>query len=204
MQLCMSKHASDFAGLPVDSSDENALLRAALADAQRRIGELEQRVESDSLTPLPTALRFRAEAERVVGLAERHGTTAAIVGSSYQSRSSTTPRPFRRRRRPGSRRPPALRPDPLDRHPRPHRQARFDLILVISTTPAPSTPATASPLHRGDPSTRPRPGEARIAVATTGSCGRQARRGAGRAERNQALARSRGTVRRPSEAGPSG
>lgn len=76
----MSKHASDFAGLPVDSSDENALLRAALADAQRRIGELEQRVDSDGLTPLPTALRFRSELERVVGLAERHGTAAAIVG----------------------------------------------------------------------------------------------------------------------------
>ncbi|HEX8623799.1 MAG TPA: GGDEF domain-containing protein [Allosphingosinicella sp.] len=81
----MSKHASDFAGLPVDTSDENALLRAALADAQRRIGELEQRVESDSLTPLPTALRFRSELERVVGLAERHGTTAAIVGIQLTS-----------------------------------------------------------------------------------------------------------------------
>jgi len=75
----MSKHASDFAGLPVESSDENALLRAALADAQRRISELEQRAESDSLTPLPTALRFRSELERVVGLAERHGTSAAVV-----------------------------------------------------------------------------------------------------------------------------
>lgn len=76
----MSKHASDFAGLPVDASDENALLRAALAEAQRRISELEQRAESDGLTPLPTALRFRSELERVVGLAKRHGTQAAIVG----------------------------------------------------------------------------------------------------------------------------
>ncbi|MEA3009749.1 MAG: hypothetical protein QOJ91_1441 [Sphingomonadales bacterium] len=76
----MSKHASDFAGLPVETSDENALLRAALAEAQRRISELEQRSESDSLTPLPTALRFRSELDRVVSLAERHGTTAAIVG----------------------------------------------------------------------------------------------------------------------------
>ncbi len=76
----MSKHSSDFAGLPVDTSDENALLRAALAEAQRRIGELEQRVESDGLTPLPTALRFRSELERVVGLAERHGTSSAVVG----------------------------------------------------------------------------------------------------------------------------
>ena len=76
----MSKHASDFAGTPVETADENALLRAALAEAQRRIVELEQRVESDSLTPLPTALRFRSELERVVGLAERHGTSAAVSG----------------------------------------------------------------------------------------------------------------------------
>jgi diguanylate cyclase (GGDEF)-like protein len=76
----MSKHASDFDGLPVETSDENALLRAALADAQRRIGELERSAETDSLTPLPTALRFRSELERVVGLAERHGTSAAVVG----------------------------------------------------------------------------------------------------------------------------
>ncbi|HYI41781.1 MAG TPA: GGDEF domain-containing protein [Allosphingosinicella sp.] len=76
----MSKHSSDFAGLPVDTSDENALLRAALAEAQRRIGELEQNAERDSVTPLPSALRFRSELERVVGLAERHGTGAAIVG----------------------------------------------------------------------------------------------------------------------------
>jgi diguanylate cyclase (GGDEF)-like protein len=88
----MSKHASDFAGLPVDASDENALLRAALAEAQRRIGELELRVESDSLTPLPTALRFRAELERVVGLAERHGTTAAIVGIELTNLESVNDR----------------------------------------------------------------------------------------------------------------
>jgi len=76
----MSKHASDFAGLPVEPTDENALLRAALADAQRRIRELEQSSQSDGLTPLPTAARFRSELERVIGLAERHGTSAAIVG----------------------------------------------------------------------------------------------------------------------------
>ncbi|MEA3051739.1 MAG: hypothetical protein QOG72_642 [Sphingomonadales bacterium] len=76
----MSKHASDFAGVPVETSDENDLLRAALAEAQRRISELERGVESDGLTPLPGARRFRTELERVVGLAERHGTAAAIVG----------------------------------------------------------------------------------------------------------------------------
>ena len=76
----MSKHASDFAGIPVETSDENALLRAALAEAQQRISDLERNSETDDVTPLPGARRFRAELERVVGLAERHGTSAAMVG----------------------------------------------------------------------------------------------------------------------------
>jgi len=76
----MSKHASDFAGIPVETADENALLRAALAEAQRRISDLERNAEADSVTPLPGAGRFRAELERVVGLAGRHGTAAAMVG----------------------------------------------------------------------------------------------------------------------------
>ena len=76
----MSKHATDFAGLPVDAPDENAVLRAALAEAQQRIGELERSAESDTLTPLPNARRFRNELERVVGLVDRHGTAAAVVG----------------------------------------------------------------------------------------------------------------------------
>ena len=76
----MSKHASDFAGIPVETADENALLRAALAEAQQRISDLERNAESDSVTPLPGARRFRAELERVVGLAGRHGTPAALVG----------------------------------------------------------------------------------------------------------------------------
>ena len=76
----MSKHASDFAGLPVETSDENALLRAALAEAQQRIADLERSAESDTVTPLPSARRFRTELERVVGLADRHGTSAAVVG----------------------------------------------------------------------------------------------------------------------------
>ena len=55
----MSKHESDFAGLPVETADENALLRAALAEAQQRISDLERSAESDRLTPLPSASRFR-------------------------------------------------------------------------------------------------------------------------------------------------
>jgi diguanylate cyclase (GGDEF)-like protein len=78
----MSKHATDFAGIPVETADENALLRAALAEAQQRISDLESRVDSDSVTPLPGAGRFRTELERVLGLVERHSTPAAIVGIS--------------------------------------------------------------------------------------------------------------------------
>lgn len=58
---------------------ENAVLRAALADAQQRIQDLEQRADSDSLTGLPNGRRFAAEVERVAGEAKRHGTPAAIV-----------------------------------------------------------------------------------------------------------------------------
>ena len=76
----MSKHASDFAGSPVETSEENALLREALAEARQRIRDLEDGADSDRLTPLPGARRFRSELERVVGLAERHGTSAAVVG----------------------------------------------------------------------------------------------------------------------------
>jgi diguanylate cyclase (GGDEF)-like protein len=81
----MSKHASDFAGIPVETSEENALLRAALAEARQRIRHLEDSAERDNVTPLPSAHRFRAELERVVGLAERHGTPAAVVGIELTS-----------------------------------------------------------------------------------------------------------------------
>jgi diguanylate cyclase (GGDEF)-like protein len=75
----MSKHSSEFAGTPVETDQENLLLRAALAEAQQRIRELERGSEADDLTPLPGACRFRAELERVCGLAERHQTPAAVV-----------------------------------------------------------------------------------------------------------------------------
>jgi len=76
----MSKHSSEFAGVPVEASDENALLRAALAEAQQRIAQLEAKADLDGVTPLPGAGRFRTELERVTGLAHRHGTPAAVVG----------------------------------------------------------------------------------------------------------------------------
>ena len=76
----MSRHSSEFAGTPVETEDENALLRAALAEAQQRIATLEAQAEVDGVTPLPGAGRFRTELERVVGLSERHGTPAVVVG----------------------------------------------------------------------------------------------------------------------------
>jgi diguanylate cyclase (GGDEF)-like protein len=76
----MSKHSSEFSGLPVEAADENAVLRAALAEAQQRIAALEAKADLDGVTPLPGAARFRTELERVTGLAHRHGTPAAVVG----------------------------------------------------------------------------------------------------------------------------
>jgi diguanylate cyclase (GGDEF)-like protein len=64
---------------PAGPAEENALLRAALAEAQRRIDELEGSAEADPLTGLPNALRFRRGLERVVGQAARHGTAAALL-----------------------------------------------------------------------------------------------------------------------------
>jgi diguanylate cyclase (GGDEF)-like protein len=75
----MSKHTTDFTGLPVDAEGENSLLRAALIEARQRIRDLERNIEADDLTPLPGAKRFRTELERVVGLVARHGTPGAVV-----------------------------------------------------------------------------------------------------------------------------
>jgi diguanylate cyclase (GGDEF)-like protein len=76
----MAEHVPNlFAAAPLSTEEENALLRASLAEAQRRIRELEQASDADDVTPLPSAQRFRTELERVAGLAERHGTPAALV-----------------------------------------------------------------------------------------------------------------------------
>lgn len=75
----MSRIGFEFTGIPAEAADENAVLRAALAEAQQRIRELEGKADMDGVTPLPGAHRFRTELERVVGLAERHGTPGAVV-----------------------------------------------------------------------------------------------------------------------------
>lgn len=60
-------------------ADENALLRASLAEMRERLEELEQLADTDTLTPLPNRRRFERELARVVGQSNRHGTPAAVL-----------------------------------------------------------------------------------------------------------------------------
>ncbi|HEY1603989.1 MAG TPA: GGDEF domain-containing protein [Allosphingosinicella sp.] len=76
----MSKHASDFrAAAPVGLTDENALLRASLAEARARIEALEAAAEKDALTGLANGARFETELERATSQAGRHGAPAALL-----------------------------------------------------------------------------------------------------------------------------
>ena len=59
--------------------DENALLRASLAEMRERLEELETLADTDTLTPLPNRRRFLRELERVVSQSNRHGTPAAVL-----------------------------------------------------------------------------------------------------------------------------
>ncbi len=59
--------------------DENALLRAALAELRERLDDSEQAADSDPLTGLPNARQFGSALERVVGNTNRHGTPAAML-----------------------------------------------------------------------------------------------------------------------------
>jgi diguanylate cyclase (GGDEF)-like protein len=67
-----------------DALTENEVLRAALADAQRRLQEYEEQAETDALTGLADARRFARALERVAGVAGRHGTTAAVLALEVQ------------------------------------------------------------------------------------------------------------------------
>jgi diguanylate cyclase (GGDEF)-like protein len=60
-------------------TDENALLRAALADARAQLGEAEEQAGRDPLTALSDTRHFRAELERVVSQAGRHSIPAALI-----------------------------------------------------------------------------------------------------------------------------
>ncbi|MGE5723096.1 MAG: GGDEF domain-containing protein [Sphingomonadales bacterium] len=60
-------------------ANENALLRASLAEMRAWVSELEELADSDTVTPLPNRRRFMHDLERVVGQAGRHGTPAALL-----------------------------------------------------------------------------------------------------------------------------
>ncbi|HEX8655198.1 MAG TPA: GGDEF domain-containing protein [Allosphingosinicella sp.] len=60
-------------------ADENALLRASLAEMRGRLEELEHLADTDTLTPLPNRRRFLRELERVVSQSARHGTPGAVL-----------------------------------------------------------------------------------------------------------------------------
>ncbi|MEA3047091.1 MAG: hypothetical protein QOJ53_1423 [Sphingomonadales bacterium] len=60
-------------------NDENALLRAALAEARARLGEAEETAGRDPLTFLLDPRQFARELERVLSHAARHGTPAALI-----------------------------------------------------------------------------------------------------------------------------
>jgi diguanylate cyclase (GGDEF)-like protein len=67
------------AGSAAELAAENAGLRASLGRLQERVEELERLADTDTLTPLPNRRRFVRELERVVALADRHGTPAALL-----------------------------------------------------------------------------------------------------------------------------
>ena len=60
-------------------TDENALLRAALADARSQLGQAEEESGRDALTALADTRKFRSELERVVSQAARHRIPAALI-----------------------------------------------------------------------------------------------------------------------------
>ncbi len=60
-------------------ADENALLRASMAEMRERMTELEDLADTDPLTLLPNRRRFLAQIERVIAYADRHGTPAALL-----------------------------------------------------------------------------------------------------------------------------
>ena len=60
-------------------SDENALLRASMAELRARLEEMEQLSEKDALTGLPNRPAFMRAIDRVVSQANRHGTPGALL-----------------------------------------------------------------------------------------------------------------------------
>jgi diguanylate cyclase (GGDEF)-like protein len=59
--------------------EENERLHAALLEMRKRIAELEQLADTDTLTPLPNRRAFMRRLESVVQYAARHETPAAVL-----------------------------------------------------------------------------------------------------------------------------
>jgi diguanylate cyclase (GGDEF)-like protein len=59
--------------------DENALLRASIAELRERLAVAEQLADTDTLVPLPNRRCFVRELGRAVKQASRHGTPAAVL-----------------------------------------------------------------------------------------------------------------------------
>jgi diguanylate cyclase (GGDEF)-like protein len=87
----MSAPTHSLAGLALDQlppevreafvrlADENALLRAALAEARARVGDLEELADTDPVTGLANGRELARQLERAIGQADRHGTPAALI-----------------------------------------------------------------------------------------------------------------------------
>lgn len=60
-------------------ADENALLRAALAEARMRVGELEETSDVDPVSGLANERELTRQLERAANQAERHGTPSALL-----------------------------------------------------------------------------------------------------------------------------
>ncbi|MGZ8310930.1 MAG: GGDEF domain-containing protein [Allosphingosinicella sp.] len=60
-------------------ADENALLRAALAEARAQVGDLEEAADSDPVTGLPSSRELERQLDRAIGQADPHGTPAALI-----------------------------------------------------------------------------------------------------------------------------
>jgi diguanylate cyclase (GGDEF)-like protein len=60
-------------------AEENALLRASMAEMRARLEEMEKASERDALTGLPNRASFMRALERTVSQANRHGTPGALL-----------------------------------------------------------------------------------------------------------------------------
>lgn len=75
----MTAQGSITGGAAIRLEEENALLRASIAELRTRLEEMEKASERDALTGLPNRMSFMRALDRVVSQANRHGTPAALL-----------------------------------------------------------------------------------------------------------------------------